>query len=235
MAREPFVPVELDACAATTSRPTVLAAAADASAEQVGRAVGERRRGSGARLQLHVPGLPRPRRQPRARRARRLGRADAAEAARERRLGRGRRGAASSLRCPAARLWHCTWLLLRGLMDFRERARLYFDDAIHELELPVPYRHARARDASRDQRAPAAPARARARVRRRPLPGRAASTSTTASPRGAVPDAARAGAPRHGGAARAVSRLHREHEERLRCRLRRPPRTRARGSCSSER
>jgi hypothetical protein len=30
-------------------------------------------------------------------------------------------------------------VLLRGLMDFRERASLYFDDAIHELEMPVPY------------------------------------------------------------------------------------------------
>jgi predicted dehydrogenase len=30
-------------------------------------------------------------------------------------------------------------MLLRGLMDFEERARVYFDDSIHELDLPVPY------------------------------------------------------------------------------------------------
>ena len=35
--------------------------------------------------------------------------------------------------------WHCAWLLLRGLEDFRERVALYFDDAIHELEMPAPY------------------------------------------------------------------------------------------------
>ena len=35
--------------------------------------------------------------------------------------------------------WHCAWLMLRGLEEFRERAALYFADAIHELEMPVPY------------------------------------------------------------------------------------------------
>jgi len=35
--------------------------------------------------------------------------------------------------------WQCAWLLLRGLDEFRERATLYFADAVHELELPAPY------------------------------------------------------------------------------------------------
>jgi predicted dehydrogenase len=35
--------------------------------------------------------------------------------------------------------WHCAWLLLRGLDEFRERAALYFEDAVHELEMPAPY------------------------------------------------------------------------------------------------
>jgi predicted dehydrogenase len=35
--------------------------------------------------------------------------------------------------------WHCAWLLLRGLEDFRERASIYFEGAIHELEMPAPY------------------------------------------------------------------------------------------------
>lgn len=47
--------------------------------------------------------------------------------------------ASFTARLPAGALWNCTWLLLGGLMDFRERASLYFADAIHELELPVPY------------------------------------------------------------------------------------------------
>jgi predicted dehydrogenase len=40
---------------------------------------------------------------------------------------------------PGGATWHGAWLLLRGLEDFRERASLYFDDAIHELEMPAPY------------------------------------------------------------------------------------------------
>jgi predicted dehydrogenase len=43
---------------------------------------------------------------------------------------------------PGGATWQCAWLLLRGLQDFRERARLYFTDAIHELELRAPYQHA---------------------------------------------------------------------------------------------
>jgi predicted dehydrogenase len=35
--------------------------------------------------------------------------------------------------------WHSAFLMLRGLMDFRERASLYFDDSVHELEFPSPY------------------------------------------------------------------------------------------------
>jgi predicted dehydrogenase len=47
--------------------------------------------------------------------------------------------ASFSARLPGGATWSCAWLLLRGLMDFRERASLYFEDAIHELEMPVPY------------------------------------------------------------------------------------------------
>ncbi len=47
--------------------------------------------------------------------------------------------ASFTARLPNGAVWHCAWLLLRGLMDFREHASLYFEDAIHELELPVPY------------------------------------------------------------------------------------------------
>jgi predicted dehydrogenase len=47
--------------------------------------------------------------------------------------------ASFTARLPGGATWNCAWLLLRGLMDFRERASLYFDDAIHELEMPVPY------------------------------------------------------------------------------------------------
>jgi predicted dehydrogenase len=36
-------------------------------------------------------------------------------------------------------MWHCAWLLLRGLGHFRERAALYFEHAVHELEMPAPY------------------------------------------------------------------------------------------------
>jgi predicted dehydrogenase len=35
--------------------------------------------------------------------------------------------------------WHCAWLLLPGLLDFRETACLYFRDAIHEIRFPAPY------------------------------------------------------------------------------------------------
>ncbi len=51
--------------------------------------------------------------------------------------------ASFTARLPGGATWQCAWLLLRGLEDFRERARLYFADAIHELELRAPYQHAR--------------------------------------------------------------------------------------------
>jgi predicted dehydrogenase len=47
--------------------------------------------------------------------------------------------ASFTARLPGGGTWHGAWLLLRGLMDFRERATLYFADAVHELELPSPY------------------------------------------------------------------------------------------------
>jgi len=36
-------------------------------------------------------------------------------------------------------IWQCAWLLLHGLEDFRERVAIYFEGAIHELEMPAPY------------------------------------------------------------------------------------------------
>jgi predicted dehydrogenase len=47
--------------------------------------------------------------------------------------------ASFTARLPGGAAWHCAWLLLRGLEDFRERVALYFDHAIHELEMPAPY------------------------------------------------------------------------------------------------
>jgi len=47
--------------------------------------------------------------------------------------------ASITARLPGGATWHSAWLLVRGLMDFRERASLYFADAVHELELPAPY------------------------------------------------------------------------------------------------
>jgi predicted dehydrogenase len=47
--------------------------------------------------------------------------------------------ASFTARLPNGVAWQCAWLLLRGLDDFRERAALYFEDAIHELEMPAPY------------------------------------------------------------------------------------------------
>ena len=35
--------------------------------------------------------------------------------------------------------WHSSWVLLPGLMEFRERATLHFADAIHEISFPSPY------------------------------------------------------------------------------------------------
>jgi predicted dehydrogenase len=50
--------------------------------------------------------------------------------------------AAFTARLPGGVTWRCAWLLLRGLTDFRERATLYFADAVHELDLLAPYQHA---------------------------------------------------------------------------------------------
>jgi predicted dehydrogenase len=47
--------------------------------------------------------------------------------------------ASVSLALPGGVVWRSSWLLLRGLNDFEERVRLFFDDAIHELEFSVPY------------------------------------------------------------------------------------------------
>ena len=47
--------------------------------------------------------------------------------------------ASFAARLPNGATWQCAWLLLRGLAEFRERAALYFEDAIHELEMPAPY------------------------------------------------------------------------------------------------
>jgi predicted dehydrogenase len=47
--------------------------------------------------------------------------------------------AAGSLVLPDGAVWRTSWMLLRGLIEFEERARLYFDDSIHELTFGVPY------------------------------------------------------------------------------------------------
>lgn len=47
--------------------------------------------------------------------------------------------AAIELGLPGGARWRSSWMLLRGLSDFEEQARVYLDDAIHELTLPVPY------------------------------------------------------------------------------------------------
>lgn len=35
--------------------------------------------------------------------------------------------------------WHCAWLLLEGLEEFRERASFYFGGVVHELQFSAPY------------------------------------------------------------------------------------------------
>lgn len=47
--------------------------------------------------------------------------------------------ASATLRLAGGGQWHTTWLMLRGLEDFEERARIFFDGAIHELAFDVPY------------------------------------------------------------------------------------------------
>jgi predicted dehydrogenase len=68
----------------------------------------------------------------------RMGIADSVEP-RESAAWAGGDAASASLRLPGGALWRTSWMLLRGLMHFDERARLYFEDAIHELAFPVPY------------------------------------------------------------------------------------------------
>lgn len=40
---------------------------------------------------------------------------------------------------PNGATWQCAWLLLPGLLEFRERAGFYFVDAVHEVSFPAPY------------------------------------------------------------------------------------------------
>jgi predicted dehydrogenase len=47
--------------------------------------------------------------------------------------------ASTTARLPGGGLWHCTWLLLPGLTEFRERVGVYFAGAVHELTFPAPY------------------------------------------------------------------------------------------------
>jgi predicted dehydrogenase len=136
MAREPFVPWSRMVRGDDVSEP-VLTAARAAEAEQVGRAVGA---DDPATVRAYsytflaclvhdvnlVHGA-----------LDRLGVGDVEPLAAAHWAG----GDAASFaaRLPGGATWHCAWLLLRGLEDFRERAALYFEDAIHELEMPAPY------------------------------------------------------------------------------------------------
>jgi predicted dehydrogenase len=47
--------------------------------------------------------------------------------------------ATATARLPGGGFWHCSWLLLDGILNFRERLSLYFVDGVHELEFPAPY------------------------------------------------------------------------------------------------
>jgi predicted dehydrogenase len=140
MAREPFVPWSTMLRGDDVPDP-VLAAARDAEAEQVRRAVG---RADPATVRAYsytflaclvhdvnlVHGA-----------LDRLGIAGAIEPLSAAAWADGE-AASFSARLPGGATWHCAWLLLRGLADFRERASLYFADAVHELELQAPYQHA---------------------------------------------------------------------------------------------
>lgn len=68
----------------------------------------------------------------------RLGLGDAAEP-RESAAWAGGDAASGSLRLPGGALWRTSWMLLRGLVNFKERALIYFENAIHELGFPAPY------------------------------------------------------------------------------------------------
>jgi predicted dehydrogenase len=140
MAREPFVPWSRMVHADDVP-PAVAEAGRRAEADQVGRAVGSSDPAAvraysytflaclvhdvnlvhGALDRLGVTGAIEP-----------LGASDWA----------GGDAASFTARLPGGPTWHCAWLLLRGLMDFRERASLYFEDGVHELVLGAPYQHA---------------------------------------------------------------------------------------------
>jgi predicted dehydrogenase len=49
------------------------------------------------------------------------------------------RAASVAWRLPAGGRWHCTWLLLEGLDEFRESVSFYAPDAVHRLTFPAPY------------------------------------------------------------------------------------------------
>lgn len=51
----------------------------------------------------------------------------------------GWRASAMSLALPNGAHWRGAWLLLGGLVEFRETASFYFDDAIHRVEFGAPY------------------------------------------------------------------------------------------------
>jgi predicted dehydrogenase len=51
----------------------------------------------------------------------------------------GGEAAAATLQLRNGAHWRCSWLLLEGVMDFRERVSLYFADGVHELQFPAPY------------------------------------------------------------------------------------------------
>ncbi len=49
------------------------------------------------------------------------------------------KGADTFVRLSNGGSWHCAWLLLEGLEEFRETASFYFDDVVHELRFSAPY------------------------------------------------------------------------------------------------
>ncbi len=139
MAREPFVPWR-SMLRADDVPEAALAAARDAEAEQVGRAVGRSdpetvRAYSYTFLAclVHDVNLVRGALD-------RLGVGAVTPRAADHWAG----GDAASFTAalPGGGLWQCAWLLLRDQMEFRERATLYFAEAVHELDLGAPYVHA---------------------------------------------------------------------------------------------
>jgi predicted dehydrogenase len=49
------------------------------------------------------------------------------------------RAASVAWRLPSGGRWHCTWLLLEELEEFRETVSFYAADAVHRLTFPAPY------------------------------------------------------------------------------------------------